>query len=90
MATSDRGFASMDPEKQREIAGKGGRAAHQKGTAYKWSSAEAREAGRRGVAARERNRRLARQAATQELAEALADSERADPDALLPRDGTDG
>ena len=38
----------MSPEKQREIASKGGRAAHQKGTAHEWSSDEAREAGRKG------------------------------------------
>jgi len=43
-----RGFASMSPEKQREIASKGGRAAHQKGTAHRWSSDEARDAGRKG------------------------------------------
>jgi uncharacterized protein len=43
-----RGFASMTPEKQREIASKGGRAAHAKGTAHEWSSDEAREAGRKG------------------------------------------
>ena len=43
-----RGFASMSPEKQREIASKGGRAAHQKGTAHRWSSDEARTAGRKG------------------------------------------
>jgi uncharacterized protein len=43
-----RGFASMSPEKQREIASKGGRAAHQKGTAHEWSSEEARAAGRKG------------------------------------------
>jgi general stress protein YciG len=43
-----RGFASMSPEKQRDIASKGGRAAHQKGTAHEWSSDEAREAGRKG------------------------------------------
>ena len=43
-----RGFASMSPEKQREIASKGGRAAHQKGTAHRWSSDEARVAGRKG------------------------------------------
>jgi len=48
MATRDRGFASMDPEKQREIARKGGIAAHEKGTAHEWSIAEAREAGRKG------------------------------------------
>ena len=43
-----RGFASMSPEKQREIASKGGRAAHEKGTAHEWTAEEARTAGRRG------------------------------------------
>ncbi len=43
-----RGFASMSAEKQREIASKGGRAAHAKGTAHEWSSGEARDAGRKG------------------------------------------
>ena len=43
-----RGFAAMSPEKQREIASKGGRAAHQKGTAHEWTSEEARTAGRKG------------------------------------------
>ena len=43
--TSKRGFASMDPAKQREIASKGGRAAHAKGTAHEFSSDEARVAG---------------------------------------------
>jgi general stress protein YciG len=43
-----RGFASMSAEKQREIASKGGRAAHQKGTAHEWTSEEARSAGRKG------------------------------------------
>jgi general stress protein YciG len=43
-----RGFASMSPEKQKEIASKGGRAAHQKGTAHEWTSDEARSAGRKG------------------------------------------
>ena len=43
-----RGFASMSPEKQREIASKGGRAAHHKGTAHEWTSEEARSAGRKG------------------------------------------
>ena len=43
-----RGFASMSPDKQREIASKGGRAAHQKGTAHEWSADEARTAGRKG------------------------------------------
>lgn len=45
---SRRGFASMDPARQREIASKGGRAAHEKGTAHEWSSDEARDAGRKG------------------------------------------
>jgi general stress protein YciG len=46
--TSKRGFAQMDAEKQREIASKGGRAAHEKGTAHKFTPEEAREAGRKG------------------------------------------
>ena len=43
-----RGFASMSIEKQREIASKGGRAAHEKGTAHEWTPDEARNAGRKG------------------------------------------
>ena len=43
-----RGFASMSTEKQREIASKGGRAAHEKGTAHEWTADEARSAGRKG------------------------------------------
>ena len=43
-----RGFASMSPDKQREIARKGGRAAHEKGTAHEWTPEEARAAGRKG------------------------------------------
>ena len=46
--TSNRGFASMDRTRQREIASKGGRAAHQKGTAHEWTADEARVAGRKG------------------------------------------
>lgn len=38
----------MDPARQKEIASKGGRAAHEKGTAHEWSSGEARDAGRKG------------------------------------------
>ena len=48
VAKEDRGFASMDRSKQREIASKGGKAAHAKGTAHEWTSEEAREAGRKG------------------------------------------
>jgi general stress protein YciG len=47
-STSNRGFASMDPDKQREIAAEGGRAAHQSGNAHEFSSEEAREAGSKG------------------------------------------
>jgi hypothetical protein len=42
---SGRGFASMDSERQREIAAEGGRAAHASGNAHEFTSAEAREAG---------------------------------------------
>jgi general stress protein YciG len=55
VAKEDRGFASMDRSKQREIASKGGKAAHQKGTAHEWTSEEAREAGRKaGMASHRR------------------------------------
>lgn len=52
-----RGFASMDPAKQREIASKGGKAAHAKGTAHEFTSEEAREAGRKGGQARGKSSR---------------------------------
>lgn len=48
MSTADRGFASMDKDKQRRIAQKGGLAAHAKGTAHEWTSTEAAAAGRKG------------------------------------------
>ncbi len=48
MPKEDRGFASMDTARQRAIASKGGRAAHEKGTAHEWTPEEAREAGRKG------------------------------------------
>jgi len=43
-----RGFASMDADRQREIASKGGKAAHAQGRAHRFTSDEAREAGRKG------------------------------------------
>ena len=46
----------MDRNKQRDIASKGGKAAHQKGTAHEWTSEEAREAGRKGGMASHRRR----------------------------------
>ena len=54
MAIKNRGFASMDSEKQRSIASKGGKAAHAKGTAHKWSSEEAKMAGRKGGLSRQK------------------------------------
>ena len=56
MAKEDRGFASMDRSRQREIASKGGKAAHQKRTAHEWTSDEAREAGRKGGIASHRRK----------------------------------
>lgn len=44
----NQGFASMSKDKQREIASKGGKAAHAQGTAHEWDSSEAAAAGRRG------------------------------------------
>jgi general stress protein YciG len=46
--TRRRGFASMDPQRQREIASQGGREAHLQGKAHQFTSEEAREAGRKG------------------------------------------
>ncbi len=46
--TSNRGFAAMSPEKQKQIASEGGRAAHKLGVAHEWSSDEARKAGKKG------------------------------------------
>ena len=54
--TSKRGFASMDASKQKEIASKGGKAAHAKGTAHEFTSDEARVAGRKGGEAVSRDR----------------------------------
>src|SRR5438552_14935414 len=54
--SSNRGFAAMDAAKQREIASKGGRAAHERGSAHEFTAEEAREAGRRGGQAVSKNR----------------------------------
>ncbi len=48
MSIKFRGFGSMSPEKIRQIASKGGRAAHAMGTAHEWNSEEARIAGKEG------------------------------------------
>lgn len=50
MSKQNRGFASMDAAKRREIASKGGKAAHEKGTAHQWTSEEASAAGKAGGA----------------------------------------
>jgi general stress protein YciG len=78
VAKEDRGFASMDRAKQREIASKGGKAAHQKGTAHEWTSEEARDAGRKGGIASHRRRReqlggATGEATTSEAAEGAAE-----------------
>ncbi len=52
-----RGFAAMDPEKQRLIASKGGRIAHQRGHAHEFTPEEAREAGRKGGQSVSRDRK---------------------------------
>ena len=53
--SSRRGFASMDPERQRQIASRGGKAAHASGNAHQFNATEAREAGRKGGLAGKRN-----------------------------------
>ena len=60
-----RGFAGMDPERQRQISSQGGKAAHQKGTAHEFDSNEAREAGRKGGMVSGGRRRAREQAAQQ-------------------------
>jgi general stress protein YciG len=55
-STSRRGFASMDQNRQREIASKGGKMAHAKGTAHEFNSEEGRLAGRKGGEAVSQNR----------------------------------
>ena len=60
--TSNRGFASMDPDKQRAIAAQGGRAAHAQGVAHEFDSEEARAAGRKGGQARSSRSAAARAA----------------------------
>jgi general stress protein YciG len=66
----------MDRAKQREIASKGGKAAHQKGTAHEWTSEEAREAGRKGGMASHQRRKSQM-------------DEQGNPEALSPAGGTE-
>lgn len=55
-STRGRGFAAMDPQRQREIARQGGRAAHRSGNAHEFDSQQARAAGRKGGEAISQNR----------------------------------
>ena len=80
VAKEDRGFASMDRHKQREIASKGGKAAHNKGTAHEWTSDEAREAGRKGGMASHRRKQQMNDNAT-------PTGESPDPNAPPPNEG---
>jgi len=65
MSIKDRGFASMDRERQRAIAQQGGRVAHQRGLAHQWTPAEAAAAGRKG--AQSRHKRGSRKKESAEL-----------------------
>jgi general stress protein YciG len=80
VAKEDRGFASMDRAKQREIASKGGKAAHQKGTAHEWTSEEAREAGRKGGMASHRRRKEMMDGGSSMSGEPMESTERAGGD----------
>jgi hypothetical protein len=67
----------MDRAKQREIASKGGKAAHQKGTAHEWTSEEARDAGRKGgIASHQRRREQAGSSGGGEVARDRGDTDR--------------
>jgi general stress protein YciG len=67
-----RGFASIDEASRREIARKGGRAAHQRGTAHEWTPEEAREAGRKGGGVLLRSGEDGRTSRLRDAADALA------------------
>lgn len=66
MGIENRGFASLDQSKRREVSSKGGRAAHAKGTAHMWSREEASAAGRKGgvASAQRRKDRVAGEASS--------------------------
>jgi uncharacterized protein len=87
VAKEDRGFASMDRAKQREIASKGGKAAHQKGTAHEWTSEEARDAGRKGGIASHQRRR--EQASTPSSGDREVSMDRSDNMSGMPSNRND-
>ena len=89
-----RGFAAMTKERQREIAKRGGKAAHERGTAHEFSGAEAREAGRKGGEAISRDReymsRIGREGARKSaLVRGKAKAEKAMAAAVPPPAGED-
>lgn len=57
MSTKDRGFASMSKDRQQELASRGGKAAHEKGTAHEWTKEQAQAAGKMGGTKAQANRR---------------------------------
>jgi general stress protein YciG len=79
VSTADRGFASMPPERVKEIASQGGKSAHAQKRAHEWTSDEAREAGRRGGVRSAAARRL-RKLALQEQASQAAPQQAASAD----------
>ena len=86
--TSNRGFASMDPELQRAIASKGGKAAHQSGNAHRFTSEEAREAGRKGgQAAHRSSARASRSSDDEEESPAKNSSSNSSDSAMLNAGG---
>ena len=74
---SKKGFAGMDPEKQRQIASKGGKRAHELGTAHRYDSISAKEAGIKGGAAKHRTRYTPPSVTDQELRNELMRAEAA-------------
>jgi hypothetical protein len=62
MSIKDRGFASLSPERRKEIASLGGKTANQRGTAHHWTPEQAREIGRKGGLASARKRAASREA----------------------------
>lgn len=70
---SGRGFASMDPQRQREIASQGGRAAHASGNAHEFTSEEARRAGQKSRGGQARRKEEAQ--AAQQNERGMASSE---------------
>ena len=90
MTTKERGFAAMDQQKQREIARKGGRAAHQRGTAHEFTPEEAAEAGRKGGQRVSRDRehmaRIGRKGGLASHQRTGAENPPTEPVGQLPRD----